>query len=62
MTDVSFFQVNLVRLKQWDDLHLAASHYLRRYREEHGESFDLEVSDNNLSYLVKLNRALNFSM
>lgn len=55
-------QVTLVHVKQWSDLVFSASHYLRRYREEHGENFELEISDNNLSCLVKLHRALNFTM
>ena len=55
-------QVCLVRLKQSNDLHLSAAHYLRRYREEHGENFELDISENNLSCLVKLHRALYFPM
>lgn len=49
-------------LTQGSDLLLSMSHYLRRYREEHGENFDLDISENNLSCLVKLHRALNFCM
>ena len=55
-------QVTLVRLKQLSELDLVVSHYLRRYREEHGENFELEMSDSNLLGLVKLHRALSFSM
>lgn len=55
-------QVSLVCVKQVSELDLVTSHYLRRYREEHGDSFQLQLSDNNLTCLVKLHRALTFPM
>ena len=52
-------EVRLQPLSQWGDLHLSVANYLMRYREENGV-LQLELSDSNLRYLVKLQRALKF--
>ena len=52
-------EVKLHPLTRWSDLHLSVADYLMRYREENG-ALQLELSDNNLQYLVKLQRALKF--
>ncbi len=53
-------QVTLHPLREWSDLRLSLSHYMRRYREEVGP-LPLQLSTNNLSLLVRLHRTLKFA-
>ena len=47
-------------LSDWSELKPSVSHFIRRYQEEHGEQFVMEISTNVLKHLVKLHRALKF--
>ena len=53
-------EVVLHPVSDWSDLHLSLSMFLRRYREEFSGSFNLELSDINMKYIMKLHRALKF--
>ena len=53
--------MNLFCLEDWSELKLGVSQHIRRYKEENGENYDLDLSNNNLHYLVQLHRAFMFS-
>ena len=52
--------MTLQPLSEWSDLKPSVFHFIRRYQEEHGEQFALDVSTDVLKHLVKLHRALRF--
>lgn len=54
-------QVNLYSLKGWNELKVSVSQHMRRYKEEKGSNYDLDLSTNNLHYLVQLHRSFTFS-
>ena len=54
-------QVTLEALRDWSDLKPSVSHFVRRYQEERGERFSLDISTDVLKHLVKLHRALKFT-
>jgi len=54
-------QVNLWSLTDWSELRPSVSQYMRRYKEEKDGSYRLDLSDNNLRYLVQLHRSFTFS-
>lgn len=54
-------EVTLHPVFDWIDLHLSLSMLLKRYREEVGVPFILELTENNMQYIMKLHRALKFS-
>ncbi len=51
-------QVSLHAVRDWTELRLSLGQFLRRYREEHGEAFSLELSTNNTRLLTTLHRAI----
>ena len=58
---MSVLKVTLETLGEWSELRPSISHFVRRYQEERGDKFTLELSTDVFKHLVKLHRALRFT-